>query len=191
MGMFEGPLFCLPHLWKRSMQVLEVSWDHLAREFWVLGIACIVWKGEMSQTVLPCSLGSKDSLARGEGCSQQRVTVPTKAWGPEKKTLWPGSKANTVFSKWFLFYFIYLFLFLAVLDLCCCTRAFSSCSDWWLLFVAALGLLIAVASLVVAHGLSCSIACGIFLGQGLNPFPCIGRRILNHCTTREVPPSGF
>ena len=42
-------------------------------------------------------------------------------------------------------------------------------------------------SVVVVHGLSCSAACGIFPAQGSNPCPCIGRQILNHCTTREVP----
>ena len=35
--------------------------------------------------------------------------------------------------------------------------------------VAVCRLLMAVACLVVAHGLSCSLACGIFLDQGLNP----------------------
>ena len=59
--------------------------------------------------------------------------------------------------------------------------AFSSCSERGLLFVAVRGLLIVVASLaaehrlksagsvVVAHRLSCSAACGIFPDQGLNP----------------------
>ena len=42
-------------------------------------------------------------------------------------------------------------------------------------------------SVVVAHGLSRSAACGIFPDQGSNPVPCIGRRILNHCATREAP----
>ena len=42
---------------------------------------------------------------------------------------------------------------MAVLGLCCCTRAFSSCSEWGLLFVAVRGLLIAVAPLVAEHGL--------------------------------------
>ena len=41
---------------------------------------------------------------------------------------------------------------MAVLGLCCCARAFSSCDEWGLLFVAVYGL-IAVASLVVEHGL--------------------------------------
>ena len=48
-------------------------------------------------------------------------------------------------------YFIYLFL--AVLGLRCCARAFSSCGERGLLFIAVRGLLIAVASLVAEHGL--------------------------------------
>ena len=38
-----------------------------------------------------------------------------------------------------------------------------------------------------AHGLSCSVACGIFLDQGLNPCPLHLWQILNHCTTKEAP----
>ena len=45
------------------------------------------------------------------------------------------------------------YLFLAALGLSCCTWAFSSCGERGLLFVAVRGLLIAVASLVVEHGL--------------------------------------
>ena len=49
----------------------------------------------------------------------------------------------------FLNKFIYLiYLFLAVLGFHCCARAFSSCGERGLLFVAVHGLLIAVASLV-------------------------------------------
>ena len=81
------------------------------------------------------------------------------------------------------------YLFLAALGLCCCVLAFSSCSKRGLLFIVVCGLLIAVASLVaehglqahglqqlwhagsvvVAHGLSCSAACGVFPDQGSNP----------------------
>ena len=50
----------------------------------------------------------------------------------------------------FLFLFI---LFLAALGLRCCARAFSSCGERGLLFVAVRGLLIAVASLVAEHRL--------------------------------------
>ena len=45
------------------------------------------------------------------------------------------------------------FFFLAVLGLRCCTRAFSSCGERGLLFVAVCMLLTAVASLVAEHGL--------------------------------------
>ena len=46
-----------------------------------------------------------------------------------------------------------LILFLAVLGLRYCTWAFSSCSEWGLLSVVVHWLFIAVASLVVEHGL--------------------------------------
>ena len=46
-----------------------------------------------------------------------------------------------------------LFFFLAALGLSFCARAFSSCGEWGLLFVAVHGLLIAVASLVAEHRL--------------------------------------
>ena len=60
----------------------------------------------------------------------------------------------------FIFIFLFIsfhkfvgFLFLAVLGLRCCARAFSSCSEWGLLFVAVLGLLMVAASVVAEHGL--------------------------------------
>ena len=49
--------------------------------------------------------------------------------------------------------YLFIYLFFAVLVLSCYARAFSSCGEWELLFVAVHGLLIAVASLVVEHGL--------------------------------------
>ena len=53
------------------------------------------------------------------------------------------------------YYFLKIYLFiLAALGVCCCARAFSSCRERGLLFVALHGLLIAVASLVAEHGLS-------------------------------------
>ena len=86
----------------------------------------------------------------------------------------------------FLFLFFYLFifyLFLAVLVLRFCAKAFPSCGKWGPLFIAVRGPLTIVASLVgstgsrragsvvVAHGLSCSAACGILPDQGSNPCP--------------------
>ena len=54
---------------------------------------------------------------------------------------------NTFFKNKFIY------LFLAVLGLCCCTWAFSSCRERGILFVAVHELLIAVASLAAEHGL--------------------------------------
>ena len=51
------------------------------------------------------------------------------------------------------FVFFLINLFLAALCLRCCAWAFSSCGEWGLLFGVVHGLLIAVASLVVEHGL--------------------------------------
>ena len=48
---------------------------------------------------------------------------------------------------------LFIYLFLAALGLRCCVRAFSSCGERGLLFVVVRGLLIAVTSLVVEHGL--------------------------------------
>ena len=54
----------------------------------------------------------------------------------------------------FLYKFIYfIYLFLATLGLRCCARAFSSCGEQGLLFIAVRGLLVALASLVAEHGL--------------------------------------
>ena len=66
--------------------------------------------------------------------------------GEERK--WQTTRSKTYF---FLIYLIYLFL--AALGLRCCVQPFSSCGELGLLFVAVCRLLIAVASLVVEHGL--------------------------------------
>ena len=47
------------------------------------------------------------------------------------------------------FFFNFLFFFLAALGLRCCARAFSSCGEQGLLFIAVRGLLIAEASLLL------------------------------------------
>ena len=51
------------------------------------------------------------------------------------------------------FSFFPFFFFLAALGLRCCEQAFASCGEQGLLFVAARGFLIAVASLVAERGL--------------------------------------
>ena len=67
---------------------------------------------------------------------------------------------------------------MAVLDLHFCARAFSSCGKWGPLFIAVCGPLLLRSTgsrhagpAIVAHGPSCSAACGIFPDQGSNPCP--------------------
>ena len=48
---------------------------------------------------------------------------------------------------------LYVSLFMVALGLCCCTQAFSSCSDRGLLFTVVHRLLITVAFLMQGHGL--------------------------------------
>ena len=48
---------------------------------------------------------------------------------------------------------IFIYFFSAVLGLCCCAWAFSSCGERVLLFVVVRRLLTVVASLVAEHGL--------------------------------------
>ena len=129
----------------------------------------------------------------------------------------PGIKQpvpSTVEAQSFLnFYF-----FLVALSLCCQEsflqfQGAGRCGEWGLLFLSVPQLLIvggfsccrqqalgAPASIVMVHGLSCSMACRIFPDQGLNPCPLHwqtnsyplcphGRwkQSLNHQNTREVP----
>ena len=67
-----------------------------------------------------------------------------------------GGRLGVSHSLFFILnLFILSYLFLAALGLRCCAQAFffSNCGERGLLFVAVRGLLIAVASLVVEHGL--------------------------------------
>ena len=64
---------------------------------------------------------------------------------------WEGLPFTLGHSFFFFFNKLIYYLFLAVLGLRCCTRAFSSCGEWGLLFVVVCWLLIAVASLVSEH----------------------------------------
>ena len=108
-----------------------------------------------------------------------------------------------VFVLFLKFYFYFWSLYLGP---CCCVWAFSSCGECGLLSSTVPGLLIAVAffrcaaralavqasavqptgSVVVAHGLNWSAACGIFPDHGLNRCPLHWQGMLNPWTTREI-----
>ena len=83
----------------------------------------------------------------------------------------------------------------------CCTRAFSSCSERGLLFIAVRGLLIVVASLVAEHGLqarglsSCGARASLLRlmwdlpGPGLEPVsPALAGGFLTTAPPRKPPP---
>ena len=57
------------------------------------------------------------------------------------------------FKIYFLKIYSYIYIVWAALGLRCCARAFSSCGERGLLFIAMHRLLITVASLVAEHGL--------------------------------------
>ena len=103
-----------------------------------------------------------------------------------------STTSTSIFIVLFIFIiYLFIYLFLAVLGLRFCARALSSCGKRGPLLIAVRGPLTIVASLVaehrlqtrrlssrgspgsvaVAHGPSCSAACGIFPDQGSNPCP--------------------
>ena len=103
------------------------------------------------------------------------------------------------FHPIFIYFFNkFIYLFFVVLGLYCSVRAFSSCGERGLLFVAGRGPLIVVASLVAEHRLQVHgpqqlwhtvlVALwhvGSSQARARTCVTCIGRQILNHCATRE------
>ena len=88
---------------------------------------------------------------------------------------------------------------MAVLGLCFCARAFSTCGKWGPLFITVRGPLTIAASLVAEHRLqmrrlsNCGSRAQPLRGmrdhsrtRDQTRVPCIGRQILNHCATREA-----
>ena len=76
------------------------------------------------------------------------------------------------------FFKIYLLFIYVCVGLRFCARALSSCGKWGPLLIAVRGPLFlrstgsrCAGSATVAHGPSCSAACGIFPDQGSNPRP--------------------
>ena len=76
---------------------------------------------------------------------------------------WGGLRQQLKHKCFFLFICFNNLSILAVLGLCCCMWALSTCCKQGLLFIAVR------AALVVEHRLSCPLACGIFPDQGSNP----------------------
>ena len=95
---------------------------------------------------------------------------------PEVTPTSPGSslESSKPYFHLFIIFFNVLFIFLAALGLHCCAWA-SHCGGFSCCGARPLGawasVVVAVGSVVVAHGLSCSAACGIFPDQGSNLCP--------------------
>ena len=97
----------------------------------------------------PAVISKGDSWCLPKGVDLRLRSTNERASGHERL------KAPESFVSWEFFCFVLfcLFIFLAVLGLHCCVRAFSSCGQRGLLFIAVCGLLTAVASLLTEHGL--------------------------------------
>ena len=104
-----------------------------------------------------------------------RKWKPTPGFLPGKSH---GPRSLACYSPWGhkKFKTVPIYLFLVVLGLCCFARAFSRCGEWGYFSLWCMGfslwwllLLWSTGSVVVAHRLSCSMACRIFPDQGSNP----------------------
>ena len=122
----------------------------------------------------------------------EEKTLPIPRFHPRQRD--SESLEVALRRKWVSFFF-YLLTYLFIYFWLC-----------WV-FVAALGLSLAAVSgdypggafsccsaqapehrlVIVTHGLHCPTTCRIFPDQGLNHVPGIGRRTLDHWTTRKVP----
>ena len=128
-----------------NARFLDLLWRHVL-SLGLLTVAFLVsysrYRGRESPCPTPCPLGSSWILGPYWTSLWTRVPEPV------------GQGCEEGPRPLILFYlFIFIFLFLAALGLHCCTRAFSSCGERGLLFVAVGGLLLAVASLAAEHGL--------------------------------------
>ena len=118
---------------------------------------------------------------------------------------------SLVYTYYFLFYFILIYVCMyvcmAALGLHCCTWAFSNYFEQGLLLLQSTGSrhpgfsscstrtqqLWLTGSRAQAQQLWCTGLVALWHVESSRTraqtrVPCIGRRILNHCTTREVPP---
>ena len=96
----------------------------------------------------PCGVWNSCSLER---TSVVVVILPVVGHLPQGYGSWVYYISTPPTHLIVIFFLTYLFL--AALGLHCCVRAFSTWSEWGLLFVVVCGLLIAVASLVAEHRL--------------------------------------
>ena len=127
----------------------------------------------------------------GEWLYRLRYIHTTKYYSARKRNV-HNNMEESLFIYLFIIYFWLCWVFVSVRGLSLVVASGGHSSSRWAGLSLSRPLLLrstgsrCAGSVVVAHGPSCSAACGIFPDQGLNPCPCIGRQILNHCATREA-----
>ena len=125
---------------------------------WLISVAlgCVLSTPHSNGFISGTSVPTCDTWLRGIEALPNGVcdSVPFEAGQGTGSQQLCGQAQGSVFdASFFFFFFFYFILFLAVLGLHCCAQAFSSCGERGLLFFAVRRLLIAVASLIVEHGL--------------------------------------
>ena len=132
---------------------------------------------DLAKHRLPCRYPTSGSISSHPRCMfrwrehEALHCAPGKPQDSEISVSARGHVLHTVPATWYqfpagFFFFNLINLFLAALGLHCCLSAFSHCRGGWTYYRGqALG---HVGSIVVAHGLNCSEAWGIFQDQGLN-----------------------
>ena len=119
------------------------------------------------------------SLLRGEpsGCPVSPPGCPGAASSWEGRCIfllvarWVVPLINLPGQSWQFIFIFYVILFIGLLSLCCYAGFSPLVATGGYSPGTVLGLLNVVASLAVAHGLSCPTACGIFPDQGSHPCP--------------------
>ena len=152
-------------------------WDFPGKSTGV-GCHCLLWTpwlwaGNANITDCP-NLKTLSEWSRDINCVVLQEVQETKK--EHMKTESKGDKDSRPCA--FIWSLIYLltYLFLAVLGLCCCTQAFSSCSKWGLLskcmaWASHCSSFSCCRAWALEHKLSCFLTCGIFLDRGLNSRP--------------------
>ena len=109
------------------------------------------------EKLFPSLLPTIYSTPWGRGSNLHEVSINKNSEEGEVSLLFPSPNMTVqeacIKQTFILKIYLFIYLFLAALGLRCCTRAFSSCGERGLLFLAVRGILIAVASLVAEHGL--------------------------------------
>ena len=121
-------------LWNPTRSISEVCLYWALRSLipWLLALQCL---GAHQATCPGGFEASNNGLCPGSNChSVSLVSRPVVARIPVKRV--DQILALSVLFFCFLIYFILIYLFLAVLALRCCARAFFSCGERGLLFVA-------------------------------------------------------